>query len=266
VPQNNEYCIRTYIQGDENDLILLFNKAYDHFAGLVPRTLEYWKWCILSRPNLSEEGIAVVVNADKIVGYAAVDKSGNILELCYDPDHGRKKIVSMLLTWCIDYVRFQGGNSVSLNAPVQDGIIRQACKESEFTEEPFPTLFLKVQDLPQLLKKIVGQENRLKRDFQETVVFSLRKVPSSCPNHVVLQIQNGTAIVLMDDEAKPTIKIEVDLSTISECVFGSRRRLYKAILDGRLKVRPLRKVIKAMKILSLLQLRNPWYIPGADFG
>ncbi len=262
----DEYSLRTYREEDERDVILLFNKAYEDFAGFVRRTDEYWRWCILSRPNLSAEGIAIVTHADKVVGYAAVEKSGNILEFCHDPDYDGKEIVSMLLQWCLDYASFQGSNSVSLNAPIQDNVVRRACMELEFTEEPFPTLFLKVQNLPQLLKEILSQGKIFEDNIEETVFFSLRNSPSWCPSHVSLRIQKGTATIEMGKTANPTITIETDLSTISTCIFGSTQRLYRAIMERQLKIRPFRKIMKVAGIFSVLRLRKPWFIPGADYG
>lgn len=264
--QTHRYLIRTYVDGDEDNIVSLFNESYQDYAGFVPRTPEYWKWCILSRPNLSTDGIVIVSNTDRIVGYAAVDKLGNILEFCYDPHNNGKKIVSILVSWCIDYVKHQGGNSVSLNAPVQDSIIRQVCKEMQFTQEPFPSLYLKVHDLAKLLEKVTDQKKKLEGNFEETVLFNLRKNPSWSPDHVILRIQKDAMIVQMDESAKPTITLESDLSTISRCLFGSTRMLWRAVLNGQLRIRPRRKILRAARILSQLKLNNPWYIPGADFG
>jgi len=270
IQETRGYNLRTYRQGDEVDLIFLFNKVYGYCAGFVPRTLEYWRWCIQSRPAFSEEGIAVVTNADKAVGYAVVEKGGNILEFCYDPNYEGKTIVSMLLRWCIDYVRGQGGNSISLDAPVQDDLVRQVCQELEFTEDSFEravgTLFLRVLDIPELLRKIVAEKKKVKEDFDETISINLGKAPSWCDDYVIMRIREGEMTVLKEKIGTPTIRIDADISTISSCIFGSTRRLYGAIMKRRLKVHPFRKVPRAVKIFSLLQLKNPLYIPRADYG
>ena len=263
--ETDGYCIRTYRQGDETELTALFNDVYRDYAGFVPRTVEYWKWSILLRPDLSREGIAVVVNADQVVGYATVEKSGNVLEFCYDPNHDGKTVVSMLLDWCIDYVKSQGGSSVSLNVPAQDNPIRQVCRELGFTEEPFSSLFLRVLDFPQLLRKIVDQKGGLKQHFDETVLINIASVPSWCDNHVFLRVQGGKMTVLTEKIGRPTIRVDLDISTFSSCIFGSTGT-YRAILKGQLKVRPFWKIRRAAKLFSLLRLRDPWYVPGADYG
>jgi len=263
--ETDGYCIRTYRQGDETELTALFNDVYRDYAGFVPRTVEYWKWSILLRPDLSREGIAVVVNADQVVGYATVEKSGNVLEFCYDPNHDGKTVVSMLLHWCIDYVKSQGGSSVSLNVPAQDDLLRQVCRESGFTEKPYHSLFLRVFDFPQLLRRIVDQKGELKEHFDETILIILRKGPSWCSNHVVIRVQGGKMSVSTEKIGRPTIRIDSDISTFSSCIFGSTG-IFRAIVKGQLKVNPFWKIPRAVKLFSSLQLKDPWYVPGADYG
>lgn len=266
VKESKEYNLRTYRKEDEKDIISLFNKAYGHLAGFVPRTLEYWRWCILSRPDLSEEGIVLAVDTSRVVGYAAVERSGKILEFCCDPNCEGKTVVSELLHWCIDYAEDQGAGSASLNAPVQDEIVRQVCEELGFTEEPSPSLFLRVLDIAYVFDKILDQK-KVKKGLDEAILINLRKFPSWCLQHVTILVQDGNMTISTEKLGHPTIEIEADISTISKCIFGSRRTLYRAILKRRLKIRPLRKILRAVKILSLFQLKNPpLYIPIADYG
>lgn len=265
MPETDGFHIRTYREGDEKELSVLFNDAYQHYAGFAPRTVEYWKWSILSRPNLSREGIAVVVNVDQVVGYAAVDKLGNILEFCYDLNYDSKTIVSMLLDWCIDYVKSEGGSSISLNVPAEDDLLRQVCRELGLTEDPFHSLFLRVFDFPQLFGKIVDQRGKLEEHFDETVLINLRKVPFWCDNYVVIRVQTGKTILSTEKVETPTIRIDADISTLSSCIFGSTG-ICRAIVKGQLKVRPFWKIPRAVKLFSMFQLKDPWYVPRADYG
>lgn len=266
--KSNGYNLRTYRLGDEAELTSLFSKVYGYFIGFVPRTLEYWKWCIQLRPNLEKEGIAVVTKVNNIVGYAAIEKLGNILELCYDPSYEGKTIVTMLLNWCVEYVNRHGGNSIILNAPVQDDIARRVCQELGFSEQPFTyavgTLFFRVTDFPQLLRKIVREKEKVEKGIDETILIKLRKVPFWCDDHVILRVREGRIAVLEEKTEKPTINIDADVSTISLCIFGSHRKLYEEILKRQLKIRPFWKIPGAVKIFSCLQIRSPWYIPRAD--
>ena len=81
---SEEYTIRTYLPGDETALVLLFNNQNATLAGFVPRTVEYWRWCCLKRPDVDEEGIIIAKKGDKIVGYCVIGWSGNVWELCHD--------------------------------------------------------------------------------------------------------------------------------------------------------------------------------------
>lgn len=268
MPESNGYYLRTYRFGDEADLTSLFNKVYKYFIGFVPRTLAYWKYCIQSHPNLEKEGIAVVANADNIVGYTAIEKSGNMLEFCYDPSYEGKIIVTMLLSWCVEYVNRHGGNFIILNAPVQDDVVRQVCQKSGFSEQPFTyavgTLFLRVTNFPQFLRKILNQKKKVRKGINETILIKLRNVPFWCDDYVILRIREERIAVLKRKTEKPTIEIYTDVFTISSCIFGSPRRIYGEILKRRLKVRPFWKIPGAVKIFSCLQIKNPWYVPRAD--
>jgi len=266
VQETRKYNLRTYRKGDENDIISLFNKAYEHYAGFVPRTLEYWTWCILSRPDLSEEGITVAIDKGRVVGYAAVEKSGKILEFCYDPSCEGKALVSELLRRCIDHAEDHGASSVSLSAPLQDRIVRDVCEELGFTEEPPPSLFLRVLDIPYIFSKIADQR-KMKKGLEEAILIDLRGYPPWCAQHIAILVQNGDVTVSTEKLERPTANVEADISTISRCIFGSRRTLYKAILERRLKIRPSRRILRTVKVLSMFQLRNPsLYMPVADFG
>jgi hypothetical protein len=261
--ETKEYSLRTYRQGDEMDLVLLFNKVYENFAGFVPRTIDYWKWCIRSRPGVTDESIVVVSSSDKIIGYAAVAIPGGILEFCYDSTYDGRKIVLMLLNWCIDFVTRQGGSLLGLNVPAQDRLVRQVSRELGFTEELFYPLFLRVFDFPRLFKGIVAQISELKEDFDETVLINIARVPSWCDNHVVIRVKEGKMSVMTAEIKTPTITIDSDMSALSSCIFGSTG-IFKEVLKGRLKIRPFWKIPMAIKLFSLLQLKAPWYVPKAD--
>ncbi len=261
------HTLHAYRARDEEDLISLFNRVHEGLIGFVPRTLEYWRWCVLSRPDMSEEGVVVATHSGQIVGYAAVEKSGDILEFCHDSSYGTRTLVSDLLDWCVNYAQEQGANSVSLNAPVQDSVIRQACNEAGFTEEPFPSLFLRVLDLKAILSHNVGQLTDEKKSLDEAILINLRNFPLWCAQHLAILARCGEIVVSTEKLTQPTIEIDVDISTISSCIFGSKKTLYRAVLDRRLTVRPLRKLFKALKVLSWLQLqKGAWYVPKADFG
>ena len=270
ISESSQYCLRTYLCGDEESLVSLFNKIYENFIGFVPRTTEYWKWCVLSRPNLEEKGIVVVTNGDKIVGYAAVDKLGNILEFCCDLVPERREVVEMLLCWCVEYTQRHGGNAVSLNAPAQDEVVRQVCRELGFGELPFEfsvgALFLRAADFPQLLREIANQKKKIIEAVNETILISLRKVPQWCDDHVTMQVREGRITFLKEAAERPSISIDGDVSTFSSAIFGSRGKLLGLILKGRLKIRPFWKIPMAVKIFSWLQIRSPWYLPRADLG
>ena len=57
-----DYVIRNFVEGDEERIVKLFNEAYGNFSGYVPRTVEYWRWCCLKRPDVRKDGIFLLFN------------------------------------------------------------------------------------------------------------------------------------------------------------------------------------------------------------
>ncbi|TET62287.1 hypothetical protein E3J49_08460, partial [Candidatus Bathyarchaeota archaeon] len=76
-----KYKIRSFEDGDENEIVQLFDRIYSDYGGFTLKTPEYWRWCCLKRPDVEKEGVFVVEDGDEnVVGYAVVGGSGNIWE------------------------------------------------------------------------------------------------------------------------------------------------------------------------------------------
>lgn len=70
----NRYELRNFVEGDEEKIVKLFNDAYARFSGYVPRTVEYWRWCCLKRPDVRKDGIFLVFDkgAGNFEGYVGL--------------------------------------------------------------------------------------------------------------------------------------------------------------------------------------------------
>jgi hypothetical protein len=67
--------IRAFVPGDEPRLADLWNRAYGGYAGHVPRTVAYWRWCILGRPGLVADDVLVATLAgDAAAGYGVLGR------------------------------------------------------------------------------------------------------------------------------------------------------------------------------------------------
>ena len=260
----SEYSARTYIQGDEIALVRLFNTEQANLAGFVPRTVEYWRWCCLKRPDVNEKGILIVEKENKVVGYVVVGKSGNIWELCYDSSRNTKTIVSRLLIWAEAYAKSVGSNSVVLNAYVKDPLVREVCLDMDFAESPPEPMFLSVLDLPQLMCEVLQAKNQ-GLDTNEVFWFNLKNCPPWCVPSFGVRLENNQVSIVGEPVPGSRTTIETEMSTIVALIFGTESVL-KDIIASKVHFYPFWKIYKVKKLFSLLQTKTPWFVPRADIG
>ena len=259
-----EYTLRTYLPGDETALVFLFNNEHATSAGFVPRTVEYWRWCCLKRPDVDEKGIMIMERAEKIVGYSVVGRSGNVWELCADSHYDTKMIVSELLTRTLDYARSVGSNSVVLNVSTKDTLHRRVCRELDFAESPPEPVFLSVLDLPQLVREILQSKN-LPSDINGVFWFCLKNCPPWCVPSFGLKLEEKKVTVLSEPSPVSRITIETEMSTLVGLIFGTES-VFRAVISSRVHFYPFWRISKVQKLLGLLQTRTPWFVPRADMG
>lgn len=230
------YTVRTYRPGDETELMRLFNNENSSLAGYVPRTVEYWRWCCLERPDVNDKGILIVEKKDKIVGYSVVGKSGNVLELCHDSDYDAKTIVSRLLARTLEYSRSVGSNSVVLNVSTEDSLLRRVCQELDFAESPPEPMFISVLDLPRLICGILQSKN-LSSDMNGVFWFCLKDCPTWCIPNFGVRIEGKQVTVLSELPPVPKIEIETEMSTLVALIFGTES-VFRAIISSKVHFHP----------------------------
>lgn len=258
----SEYTARTYKQGDEAALVTLFNIEQADLVGFTPRTVEYWRWCCLKRPDVNEKSILIVEKENKTVGYVVVGKSGNIWELCYDSFHDAKTIVSILLTWAVDYAMRVGSNSVILNAYVEDQLVREVCKDMDFAESLPEPMFLSVLDLPQLIREVLQTKSQ-SMDKNEVFWFSLKNCPPWCVSSFGVRLEGEQVTILQEPGLVSKITIETEMSTLVALIFG-KEDLMTDILASKLHFYPFWKIFEVRNLFTLLQTKMPWFNPRAD--
>jgi len=256
--------VRGYEEGDEIQLTRLFNAVYRGYGGFVPRTSEYWRWSCLDRPDVEKEGVVVVAQGGKIVAYAVVGKSGNVWELCFDHAKKGRVLVSLILDRAVEYLTKIGADSVALNLPREDSAARGACEQLGFVEVPSEKMFLSVLDFKRLLQLLSDDKKEGLRGFTEDFLISFKDAPFWIRPQIVIRVEDGQTRI--EEGNKPhTVLIETDATTLTSILFGTAEPLW-ALLRFRLKVRPLRKLGRVLRWLSLLRLGDPWFSSGSDFG
>lgn len=258
------YTIRQYEEGDENEFVRLFNEAYGEYAGFVPRTPEYWRWCCFDRPDVDRKGILVVEKSGKIVAYTVVGKSGNIWELCADDDNNRRGIVSLILKSAVEYLMKTGAYSVTLNVPSEDVEVRKTCKELGFREDRPIAMFVSILDLKGLIELLINSNKKTFANFNEDVMIVLENAPIWAERNIIIRTRKGQVQVTAD-EGESDIVVETDIWTLSSTLFGTFTPI-RVLMNRKLRIRPFWKIFTLMRFFLRLRMRAPWFFPMSDLG
>jgi ribosomal protein S18 acetylase RimI-like enzyme len=264
--KKGSYSLRTYREGDEEEIIKLFNSVHKDYAGVVPRTVSYWRWCCKGRPDVSEDGILIVEEeqSKEIVGYAVIGKSGNVWEICVNPNFDKKQIVSLLLEKATEYLTKAGTDEIVLNVPAENSVLRETIEELGLTEFPIEHMFVGVLDFATLITQLAQNNADKLRRFEEVFSFRLKNARSWVDPQFAIKIDNG-AIATVPYTESNSILVEIDVDAFTSILIGTTNP-FRLLISRKVKVRPLRKTFKTLKFFSLIQIRDPWFHPRADFG
>ena len=258
----NEYTVRTYGQGDEAPLVLLFNSEHAGLAGFVPRTVEYWRWCCLERPDVDKNGILILEKESRIVGYVVVGRSGNVWEFCYDSSRDANTIIRKMLDWAENYLRSIGSNSMVLNAYIKDPLVREACQDMGFAESPPETTFLSILDLPQLMREVLQAKNQL-LDSNEVFWFNLKNCASLRVDSFAIMLSKNDIVILDKPNHLSKVTIDVEMSTLVALIFGTKG-VFRTLFSSKIRFDHLRNLFKVIWFIRLLQVKSDWFTPRAD--
>ncbi len=264
------HLVRNYRDGDETDLVELFNEVYSNYAGFVPRSREYWRWCCLERPTVKNDGIRVVEKSGTIVAYAVVaieltegKVQANVLDFCHKHDEGEAPVRD-LVEWITEYAGANKVDAISFDAPLDDDLLRRVVKEHGFSEFPHVIPLLMINDFAGLVQRIATSRS-MPPNLNQVFHVYLSDATTLPDNVLTLEVGKGKF------EAKPgkagvaTVEVTTTVDTFTSCLFGVANTT-KAVLRSKIKVRPFWKLTDVIKLFSAIQLVDPWFIPAADFG
>jgi ribosomal protein S18 acetylase RimI-like enzyme len=265
--RESKYQVRNFKDGDEIEIVQLFDKTYATYGGFTLRTPDYWRWCCLKRPDVEREGLFVVVDQEneKVVGYAVAGRSGNIWELCYDSKHGGEEIASLLLSEATRYLESVGATSINLSAPKEDYVLNKVCRDFGFSVHPPIKMFLSILNFHGLISLLLNsKKEEITKEFDEVILIKLKDAPSWVEDTLSIQISRDEAQV--DNKAQsPTIQVETDVITLSSLLF-SVLSPFQSIIRLKLRVKPFWKTLVLLRLLSHLQVKASWFFPLSDYG
>ncbi len=263
-----KYALRTFKEGDESKILSLFNKEFGKYGGFPTKTVEYWRWSCLQRPDVEPDKILIVENEKaEIVGYTVIGKSGKIWEFCYDSEKDGEKIILLLLNNAISYLHEINADSISFNAPIKDDLLNENCRKLGFSTYSPPLVCLRIFDYQKLLTLIITSKH-LESQINEKLTIKLRNDKSSAQKNVVLTVNDGKVQVASEDNNDNIIN-EIYLETtesIFSCLIFGLLDPSKAFILSKLKIRPFWKFYSVLRFLSSMQLKPDWCLQLGDYG
>jgi len=259
------YKVRNFKGGDEDAIVRLFNLVYEGYGGYVPRTVEYWRWCCLKRPDVKEGGVFVVSEDEgsDLVGYAVVGSSGNIWEFCVAD--GKKEAARVLLAEAMRYLDGVGASSVNVNVPCNTDVAG-VLVEAGFGEIPAERMFVTSLSPAMLVRALVDSlKGTATRGFDEVLGFRLLDAPVGVGEKFSVKARGGVVEVGEGFPSDASVVVEMGFMDFLSVLFNgsSAGRL---LLAGKMRVKPLRKFGVALRFLGAVRLTRPWSFPLSDFG
>jgi hypothetical protein len=260
------YEIRTFHEGDEVAIVRIFEKANANYGGYSLRTIEYWRWNCLARPDVESDGIILAVDkvSKEIVGYVVAGKSGNLWELSYDPEKSGYDIVLLLLEAAMQYLEKVGASSVNFVAPQRDTVVREVCHKLGFAVSPPPNILVSVLDFQVLVSSIANSRISELEKFNESISVHVQNAPSWVASNFHVKI-NKKGVTVENVTKKAAIDVQIDYQDLSALFFGQLSPL-RAFLGFKLKIKPLSKVWTSLKLLSNLKIDSEWAFQLSEFG
>jgi hypothetical protein len=267
--------LRTFVPGDEAQLVELWNRAYARYGGHVVRTVEYWRWCILERPGVEPENIVIVSGSGAPLAYGVLGPGGAVLEMAIDPalvGRQRRAATEQVVRALEDRGRARGDETIEFLLPSCAGPVVDHLRNAGYRTEDASSLILQIVDLATLVRTLLmARQSRFPRGWSPT--FQIQVAPGGyrfCPQRVLhVQIGPPLEVTVEQEQAGPMSaaesvrNISTDLSSIADIILG-RTTLDEALRSGRVKVDAAAHLPDVRMLISALTFETPWFTPSAD--
>lgn len=266
--------IRCYQSGDENSLTELWESAHADFGGYVPKTPEYWKWCIVDRPGVEPEDILILEHGERVVAYAVLAQKkdangyiGTVLEFAIEPSlstRKRKFFVNKLIVEIEKRSRYRGDELLNLMVPSKDTAVVSALEKAGYRAEALDVFQLVIVDLVLLLKLILDQrKNSLPAGQSSSFRFAIQPgYYRYCPYESV-RIELGPEPEVEESTSNADYTVYTDLSTLTDIIFR-RSNFNNAVKNNSMNIKPEDGTEAVRSLFQVLSLKSDWYLPTVD--
>ena len=262
---------RGYHTGDEGELIALWNRAHARYGGFVVRSVESWRWNILSRPGISAADIVILEWRGQICAYAVLAPHAVVLEFALTTEFHRwrrRRVFVHLLHVLEERARRRGDELLSFAAPASEPFIDKVLKDAGYVVEQAEYLSLGILNAAELVQRLLTHHaHRLPARWCKNFALQISPGRYRIVRHSQLRIAIAGRLVTVQDKcADPQSSdclVSMDLETLTAIIFG-RSTIEQAIDAGRARLRDATSQSDVSRLFSALAIATPWYTPLAD--
>ena len=268
-------AIRSYRHGDEETLIDLWARAYGDYGGHVPKTPEYWRWCVLDRPGIDAEDIVLLEREDTVIAYGVLGRKdtpigpeGTVLELAVEPSLSpaeRTRNVSRLISVLEERSRARGDEVFEASVPSTERTLVKPFQTAGFKAEKSDSLQLVIVDVMRLMKQILDRRSaEIAVGAAGSFAFTFQQDEQRTLPLERIRIELCSAGVNIEESATDAdYEVVATLSSVLDIILR-RDEVDNVLRHGGIRVQPETGAEELARLLQLLVLRSNWYIPNID--
>ena len=272
---NAELSVRTYRHGDEQSLVELWARAYSDYGGHVPKTPEYWRWCVVDRPGIEAEDIVLLESGSTLVAYGVLGRKdspvgpgGSVLELAVEPSlpaAERSLSLAQLIAVLEERSRARGDEIFEVSVPDTEQFMVRALEAADFKPEKSDSLQLVIVDLIGLIRKILARRTAEitampARSFALTVE---QEEYRSLPLGRIRISFSGADVSVEESGEDADHEAILNLPSLLSLIF--RREDVESLLrSAAIRLQSPTESVPFADMLRLLAIRGNWYTPWVD--
>lgn len=245
--------VRTYVQGDEQRISEIYEDCYEDYSGHVTRTPEFWRWFNLKRPGVCPEDVLVAVADERIVGCLTLAGDGELLDPCYDRRFDGTIVMYSLLSAAEDRARESGKFGISLNVPLDDPCMREACRRMGMRSRDLTRSFVvSIEDHEAFLEKLLSVADPPDGNYALKILRNGQEAKS-------IGIEVSCSQFRLRPEVSPDVTIKVEDGTFSALVLRGLSPwdwIYR-----RISFWPPWRFRLALTFVGSLNLHSRWFVP-----
>ena len=263
--------VRSYRPGDDTRVVALWNASYASYAGLATRTVEYWRWSILSRPGMNADDVLLLEIDGQVLGYAALWTGGTVLEFAVDPaqrSRTRRAMADRLVSALEQKARARGDDGIQFMLPASDRLIDRALRAAAYLVEPGPCFMVRLLNPQALLLQLLRQGRAELAAFDgKTVLFKL--TPGDDPfllqSRLLVRIGESIEVQNVSDasDCPADCTVQLTIGALAELIFcGAEPHGRRG--NSLMTVDPPSRDADGRALLKALAIESRWFTPLSD--